>query len=250
MFWEQWLSHSGICVCYCIDLVSSHPYVACNKTDPNKCAITIFKKGRPKLTNRSGSMPKIINVLTFRTTIELVQLVSCTDRIPTRRSMKQRHLCNRKICSFFLSILLYKNCFLIYKPLSLGSARHPHPSVRDKHTYNTYPAHYRLRLSAQLSFYLSPGAVIWVIGTSPGHFCRGRTIKPFHFIPSSHPPCQNWLVICCDTCDAWHGTDDMNVYTPCCTSIQTQTKGIFKIYSWCVLSYFSEGSHNITSTWW
>lgn len=28
----------------------------------------------------------------------------------------------------------------------------------------------------------------------------------------------------------------MNVYTPCCTSIQMQAKGIFKIYSWYVLS--------------
>lgn len=91
---------------------------------------------------------------------------------------------------------------------------------------------------------------------------RGKkTIWPFHLTPSpdrnerkvpphTHTPCQSWLGKCCNRDDAWHGTDDTNARMQCRTSIQTQAKGIFKIYSWNVQSYFREGSHNITSTWW
>lgn len=60
--------------------------------------------GKQKLTSGSGSMQKIIHVLTFKTTTQLVQLVTLTDRIQTRKlRMKERKTCNEHRCSFLFS---------------------------------------------------------------------------------------------------------------------------------------------------
>lgn len=109
---------------------------------------------------------------------------------------------------------------------------------------------------SRLSFYLSPGTFV-SISERRGHSCIPKTIRLFHltsFIQSKWmevgPSCQSWLGECRDTGDVWHGIDDTNAHTPRRTSNQTEAKGIFKIYSWNVQSYFGEGSHNITSARW